>query len=61
MDTLIELGKLGLAGVSISLIVLIGYIIKLVFTYIRDNTDAVRELKDVVRELKTYLVKKNGN
>ncbi len=55
----------GAVGISVLLIILLGFIIKLIFTFmgnhINHNTKSNQELTGVIRELKEFLIRRNGN
>ena len=63
MEGLTPLAQYGLTGISIALIILVGFIIGLVFKFmgnhIKSNTKATQELIDVIKEIKEYLIFRN--
>lgn len=64
MSELTPLAQFGVVGISMGLIILVAFMIKELFSFIRNhikhNIETMQELKDTIKELKDYLIFCNG-
>ena len=64
VEDLLQLAQYGIAGVAISLIILIAYLAKIVrellVNHIQHNTEATQKMQETIGELTIYLKGLNG-